>query len=216
MVEITQPFALGVFPVTQDEYRRIMGTDPSCFAEPGTPDTKTRGRLPVERVSWDDACEFCQRLSALPAEKAAGRLYRLPTEAEWEYACRAGTTSALAFGPSLTPADANFDGRSSHGGKDAAGFVGSTTPVGSFRPNAWGLYDMHGNLWEWCADWFSPDYYRQSPPRDPLGAAAGFARVLRGGSWRSRASQCRSAARWSATPTQRHDAIGFRVVCFSQ
>jgi formylglycine-generating enzyme len=204
-VEISQPFYLGTVPVTQDQYQRIMGTDPSCFAELERAEVEGQPakRLPVERVSWDDACDFCRRISELEAEKTAGRCYRLPTEAEWEYACRAGTTSAFAFGPSLGPAQANFD-------------ASGTTPVGSFQPNAWGLYDMHGNVWEWCEDWFSPDYYSRSPSRDPHGPATGFARVLRGGGWRSRAAQCRSAARYSATATQRHDAFGFRVACIIQ
>ena len=211
VVEITRPFCLGVYPVTQDEYQRVIGTNPSCFAEAETGDAlgTVAGRLPVERVSWDDACEFCRRLSELPAEKAAGRHYRLPTEAEWEDACRAGTATAFAFGPSLAPTQANFDcGR-------AAGIASGTTAVGSFPPNAWGLHDMHGNVWEWCADWFSPDYYGRSASRDPQGPPSGFAHVLRGGGWRSRAAQCRSAARYSATATQRHDAFGFRVACIT-
>ena len=169
-----------------------MGTDPSCFVEPEALQAAGthRGKLPVECVSWDDACEFCRRLSEMPAEKAAGRLYRLPTEAQWEYACRAGAASAYAFGALLDPADANFDGRFA-GADGMPAFAGSTTPIGSYQPNAWGLFDMHGNAWEWCADWFSPGYYRDSPSRDPQGPAVGFARVLRGGSWRSRAGQCR-------------------------
>lgn len=208
-IEITQSFYLGVFPVTQDEYRQVMGTDPSCFAqkEMAAPAEPLPGQLPVERVSWEDACEFCRRLSELAVEKVAGRLYRLPTEAEWEYACRAGTTTAFAFGPSLDAGQANFTGPLS------AGAARGTTVVGSFPPNAWGLYDMHGNVWEWCNDWFFPDYYGQSPSSDPQGPPSGFARVLRGGGWRSRAAQCRSAARYSATATQRHDAFGFRVAC---
>ena len=198
--------AWAFFPSLRTSISAVVGTDPSCFAEAelteaaGTP----RQRLPVERVSWQDACEFCRRLSEWPAEKEAGRLYRLPTEAEWEYACRAGTTSAFAVGTTLDAAQANLDGPSS---------VGCTTPVGSFPANAWGLCDMHGNVWEWCEDWFSPDYYSHSPGRDPQGPAVGFARLLRGGGWRSRAAQCRSAARYSATATQRHDAFGFRVAC---
>jgi formylglycine-generating enzyme len=214
-VEISQPFHIGIFPITQDEYKHIMGTDPSCFSEPDA--EKAAGtcgaRLPVERVSWDDACEFCARLSERPAEKAAGRLYRLPTEAEWEYACRAGSTTAFAFGPSLGTAQANFDWRASQGIEGAPALARGTSPIGSFPSNAWGIYDMHGNVWEWCKDWFSPDYYCRSPGRDPQGSASGFARVLCGGGWRSRAAQCRSAARYSATATQRHDAFGFRVVC---
>jgi formylglycine-generating enzyme len=107
---------------------------------------------------------------------------------------------------------ANFYARPAAGVESPSAFAAGTTPVGSFPPNAWRLRDMHGNVWEWCADWFAPDYYAHSPRRDPPGPAAGFARVLRGG-WRSRAAQCRSAARYSATPTQRHDAFGFRVAC---
>ena len=148
---------------------------------------KDTSRHPVETVNWDEAMEFCRRLSAMPAERAARRVYRLPTEAEWEYACRAGTTTRW------------YCGDDEAGLVDVAWFNknagGMTHPVGEKKPNAWGLYDMHGNVYQWCADWFSPDYYKQSPPSDPSGPPAGSVRVLRGGYWNNSPSSCRSAFR---------------------
>jgi formylglycine-generating enzyme required for sulfatase activity len=130
-------------------------------------------RLPVERVSWEDATEFCRRLSALSQERSDGSVYRLPTEAEWEYACRAGTTTIFSFG----------DSAESLG--DYAWYVENsgrrTQPVGGKKPNAWGLYDMHGNVWEWCMDWHDSAYYAKSPPEDPWGPSSGATRALRGG-----------------------------------
>ena len=136
-VTLTQPFYLGVYEVTQEQYERVMGKNPSNFKGP---------QNPVEKVSWDDAVEFCRKLSELPEEKAAGRIYRLPTEAEWEYACRAGTTTKYSFGDSESELGEYgwFDKNSDR----------KTHPVGQKQPNKWGLYDMHGNVWEWCSDWY--------------------------------------------------------------
>ncbi|MCS7046238.1 MAG: formylglycine-generating enzyme family protein, partial [Gemmataceae bacterium] len=182
--EVTLPaaFHLGVTPVTQGQYLLVMGHNPAQFNE-------TQGGSldhPVESVSWEDAVEFCRRLSQLPEEQAAGRVYRLPTEAEWESACRAGTRSPYACGNELLQSQARFAAQ-------------APTRVGRFAPNGHGLFDMHGNVWEWCADLI---------PGNPAGAL----RVLRGGSWRSRAEECRSAARHALPATARVDDVGFRVV----
>ena len=159
------------------------------------------GRFPAERVSWDKAVEFCRRLSEMPEEKKAGRNYRLPTEAEWEYACRGGATSYTLyhFGNHLAATQANFNSQ-----------LNRTTAVGSYPANAWGLFDMHGNVWEWCQDWY--DEYDLSVTTDPQGPRSGTARVLRGGSWGSKARGCRAACRNGGTPGMRNNAWGFRVV----
>ncbi len=213
-VRFDRPFRLGVYEVTQAEYEKVMGRNPSyfCATGPGKDRVAGRatGRLPVERVSWDDAVEFCRRLSARPAEKAAGRTYRLPTEAEWEYACRAGTTGPFHYGSTLSSLQANCNGRRPY---DApAGPVRDyTTPVGTFAPNAWGLYDMHGNVWEWCQDRWLPYAERRIP--GPPSDDTGFGRVLRGGGWSFGAADCRSAKRIFHDANYRNEYNGFRVVC---
>jgi formylglycine-generating enzyme required for sulfatase activity len=226
-VKITRPFLLGMYHVTQGEYEKVMGANPSAFtprqldASTFQPplDAKQRewrakdatrpvgeytSRHPVETVSWDDSAEFCRRLSAMPAEQAAGRGYRLPTEAEWEYACRAGTTTRWNCGDDEA------------GLADVAWFTKNagevTHPVGQKKPNAWGLYDMHGNVWQICGDWYSEDYYAQSPSRDPKGPPTGSSRVLRGGYWSYGPTHCRSARRTLLPASRSHDS-GFRVLC---
>jgi formylglycine-generating enzyme required for sulfatase activity len=202
-VRITRPFYLGAHEVTQWEYEIVMGANPSSFKAP---------THPVENVSWDDAVMFCQKLSALPKEKAAKRQYCLPTEAQWEYACRAGTTTAFAFGDTLSPTDANFAGGSHRTGRRNRGPASEgTTLVGSYRANAWGLYDMHGNVWEWCADWYDSGYYGNSLVEDPTGPVGGSNRVFRGGGWLFIAWYCRSAYRIYFSPGARIDYLGFRV-----
>jgi formylglycine-generating enzyme required for sulfatase activity len=193
---IGKPFYLGVTPVTQAQYLAVAGKNPARFtrANGGAPDH------PVEMVSWDDATAFCRLLAGRPEERAAGRAYRLPTEAEWEYACRAGTATAFGHGPTLAAGQGNF------------GETGRTTPVTSFPASAWGLHDTHGNVWEWCADWYAEGYYRASPLRDPPGPPEGKLRVLRGGSWRNQAAACRAAYRNALAPHQKDSATGFRVV----
>jgi uncharacterized protein (TIGR02996 family) len=198
-VEMTEPFFIGVYPVTQREYLRVMESNPSHYQESlgGTPEH------PVEQVTWDEAVEFCRRLSEMPEERAAGRVYRLPTEAEWEYACRAGSRTRFSFGDDWRPNQANVMHAFNH-----------TLPVGSFLPNAFGLYDMHGQVREWCQDWYRREYYRQSPMQNPLGPEEGECRVLRGGSWDiSSELYARSAYRVYFRPDGRLVGIGFRVVC---
>jgi formylglycine-generating enzyme required for sulfatase activity len=171
----------------------------------------------VERVSWEDAVAFCRKLSQLPKEKAAGRAYRLPTEAEWEYACRGGAASPKPFDlrgkPSdrLSSRDANFDGEHPYGGAGKGPCLGRTCKVGSYKANGFGLYHMQGNLNQWCGDWYDPDHYARSPRKDPGGAKDGSSRVLRGGSWLEYGHECRAANRFKNVPDGRFLTIGFRV-----
>ncbi|HBJ35009.1 MAG TPA: hypothetical protein DDZ51_09660 [Planctomycetaceae bacterium] len=218
-VSLTKDFYLGTTVVTQGEYERVMGTNPSYFSAGGGAGgrAKTTGmdtsRLPVESVSWDDAVEYCRRLSALPAERAAGRVYRLPTEAEWEYACRAGTTTPFHFGSQLTSQQANFDGNFPYGITTTGPYLERTATVGSYGCNGYGLFDMHGNVWEWCSDWYGD--YTASAQVDPMGAAAGSNRVCRGGRWNFIAKSCRSGERSMFTPDYRSHNLGFRVALCS-
>jgi formylglycine-generating enzyme required for sulfatase activity len=217
-VTITKPFYMGVYEVTQAEFSKLM--DPKIRAvfhsdNGGGPDH------PMENVLWVEADQFCKKLSERDDEKRAGRKYRLPTEAEWEYACRAGTTTAFHFGNSISSAQANFNGSHSYGGASPGPYRRRTVKVGSFEPNAFGLYDMHGNVAEWCADWYDPDYYKNSPNEDPLGPPVGalpddygnFFLVARGASWLDDARACRSAYRMRAMHRNKYWLIGFRVVC---
>jgi uncharacterized protein (TIGR02996 family) len=213
--QITRAFYLGVYPVTQAQYQGVTGTNPSHFRDRGEGAPLVRaidtGNFPVECVSWHDAVELCARLSALPAESSAGRVYRLPTEAEWEYACRAGTTTLFHYGDALSSDLANFDGTQPEGNVPRSRNLKRTCAVGSYPPNVFGLYDMHGNVWEWCHDWFDESYYSHSPARDPAGPAAGSRRALRGGGWFYGAKTCRSAFRYRYEPHARHYAFGVRV-----
>jgi formylglycine-generating enzyme required for sulfatase activity len=193
-VRITKPFYLGVCEVTQAEYVRVMGRNPSNFKGKD-------GLLPVESVSWEEAQDFCRKLSGLPDEQRASAVYRLPTEAEWEYACRAGTETAYGL---VEHADKLRE--FAWCGEDSAS---QTNPVGQKKPNAWGLYDVHGNVWEWCADWYGN--YLASAVEDPTGPITGSERVHRGGAWHSSAEFCRSAKRSDAPLDFRNDGLGFRV-----
>jgi formylglycine-generating enzyme len=164
---------------------------------------------PVIHVSWNDATAYCQWLS-----EKTGKKYRLPTEAEWEYACRASTTTPFYTGENLTTGQANYDGNYPYNKNPKGKFLNKTAPTGSFAPNGWGLYDMHGNVWEWCQDWYDADFYKNSPTNNPvcLNNKSTF-RVLRGGSWISFAQDCRSAYRNDGTPdNRRYCFIGFRLV----
>jgi len=207
-VEVTQPFYLGTYPVTQRQYQAVVGNNPSHFSAEnrGGPDH------PVEMVTWGNASAFCERLSQLADEAPLGRVYRLPTEAEWEHACRAGTTTAFHFGDRAAPHQANFDGRYPYGGGRPGVYRGYTTPVGAFAPNGFGLYDLHGNVWEWCADYYDERYYARSARRDPPGPRSGTRVSARGGSYSSHGAICRAASRdyWYG-PHYSRDNIGFRV-----
>ncbi|MFH0795706.1 MAG: SUMF1/EgtB/PvdO family nonheme iron enzyme [Candidatus Omnitrophota bacterium] len=190
-VRITKSFYLGKYEVTQEQWEAIMGNNPSYFKG---------ARNPVEMVSWNDCQEFLGRLNQL----ISGGGFRLPFEAEWEYACRAGTTTAFHYGDSLSLDQANFyKGLFRKNRKE-------TTPVGSFSPNAFGLYDMHGNVWEWCSDWYGE--YPTALQIDPEGPPTGSYRVMRGGAWCYSAFCCRSADRVNCGPAVRQRDFGFRCV----
>ena len=215
-VRITRPFYLGIYLVTQQEYQRVMGSNPSEFSATGKSKDKVAGqdtkRFPVECVSWDDAVEFCRKLSEMPEERSAGRRYVLPSEAQWEYACRAGSIDRYSFssGRSGIPKEYEDHELSDYGWfSDNAG--GMAHAVGGKRPSAWGLYDMHGNVWEWCQDWYDKDYYAASPPDDPSGPPGGSIRVGRGGGWINPARLCRSAFRNDEGPEGRYFDVGFRA-----
>jgi formylglycine-generating enzyme required for sulfatase activity len=222
-VTITRPFYLGVYEVTQAEYAKVAGQNPSFFG----PKNGGGPEHPVDQVRWGDAVSFCQKLSALPEEKKAGRVYRLPSEAEWEYACRAGTMTAFHLGNALSSEQANFNGKYPYGGAAKGPYVKQTRKVGSYQANAWGLHDMHGNVWEWCADYYDPDYYKNSPKEDPKGPAKGvmptgfkkatkqedFFLVVRGGCWLDEARACRSAYRFRLMPSDNYRWVGLRVAC---
>ena len=205
-VTLTKPFWIGRYEVTQAQYQAVTAKNQSHVQGDKAPDAPQR---PVETVSWDDAMALCKWLTA--NEQAAGRVpegyqYRLPTEAEWEYCCRAGTTTPWHTGASLEPGQANFGGVR----KNEALPHGQTAPVGSYPANAWGLHDMHGNVWEWCLDSYGP-YVPASV--DPF-VTGGASRVIRGGSWFSifSATYCRSAIRNYSSPGGAGYDVGFRVV----
>ena len=199
-VRLSRALLIGRYEVTQRQYEAVMGTNPSFYQ--GDP------QLPVERVTWEQAAEFCRRASQL-----TGRDVRLPSEAQWEYACRAGTTSPFHFGDDVTPDDVNFD--TSEGGVIPGESLQRTTPVGGYPANCWGLYDMHGNVREWCADWYGPYPRDARMVVDPAGPPTGPAHLLRGGSWDDYSRRCRSAYRCGYRPGDREQCHGFRVVVLS-
>jgi formylglycine-generating enzyme required for sulfatase activity len=234
-VRITQCFYLGVYEVTQEQYQRVMGGNPSFVWQhrvEGRLEAFARGakevpaleaqdvaRCPVDSVSWDDAISFCAKLLALPEETSTRATYRLPTEAEWEYACRAGTMTSHHFGDVPTRnirLMGNLSGYAWWGAHVASAFP--FTPchvemyphrVGQKKPNAWGLYDMYGNVWEWCQDWYGD--YPSGQVTDPQGLNSGSERVCRGGSWADFPIHCRSASRRWHLPDSRNNRLGFRV-----
>jgi len=212
-------FYMGKFEVTQKEYQEIMGANPSNFKG---------DNLPVENVSWFDAIEYCNKRSQkeglTPAYNINGKGdsrtvtwnrtasgYRLPTEAEWEYACRAGTTTTFRTGNNITTSQANYNGNYPYDNNAKGTYREKTTAVGSFAPNAWGLYDMHGNVWEWCWDWHG-NYVTTGTQTDPRGVNSGKYRVIRGGSWNSEGQNLRSANRGNGAPSRQSNNIGFRLV----
>jgi formylglycine-generating enzyme required for sulfatase activity len=220
-VEIS-PFYLSRTEVTQKQFRKVMGYNPSYFSnnargkegatygqEPGGGKESVKGEdteeFPVDNVSWDEANEFCRKLTDLDQSKRRGWVYRLPTEAEWEYACRGGSRpyQTYYFGDSISSRKANFDHNPDR-----------TTRVGSYQgtvPHPFGLWDVHGNAWEWCADWYDENYYKTSPREDPPGPAVGSYRVVRGGCWRLPGRYCRSACRVWYAPANRDNRFGFRA-----
>ena len=221
-VTITRPFLIGVYEVTQTEFARIMGNKAAQKAV-----FKGRNR-PMDNVTWEDAGAFCQALSRVPAERNAGRKYRLPTEAEWEYACRAGTQTPFHLGESLSAKQANFNGNYPYGDAETGVYLRRTANVGSYKPNSFGLFDMHGNVAEWCSDWYDREYYYDSPAKDPTGPPVGVTPTgftkkrstakkyylsVRGGCWLDDARACRSACRFKGMPEINYRLIGFRVVC---
>jgi formylglycine-generating enzyme required for sulfatase activity len=226
-VRLSRGFFLGAHPVTRGQFASFVRStryvteaegkgvprgpsaewqlDPWCnWRRPGFPQEDDH---PAVCVSWNDAQAFCAWLAG--EKNALKGICRLPTEAEWEYACRAGTTTAHSCGDELSPAQANYNSATPEG---SGASRDGTTPVWSFPPNTWGLYDMHGNLWEWCLDWYGP--YPDMEITDPQGPSSGKCRVLRGGSWRNHARFLRSAARNQLKPGGRDRDAGFRVCLF--
>lgn len=210
LVKISRAFYAGVTEVTQGQWVKVMGNNPSANSSCGR-------ECPVELVTWHEAVKFCNKLSEREDLKQAYWIngtfvfrnqdangYRLPTEAEWEYACRAGTTTRFYAGD--TESDLGRAGWYN-------GNSGRTIhPVGLKTPNAWGLYDMHGNVWEWNWDWYGKDYFLHSPLNNPAGPIGGLDRLHRGGGWNNGPKQSRSAFRWGVTPTGRTQFLGFRIV----
>lgn len=212
-VTLTWPLYMAKTPVTQAQYKALIGKNPSYFDKAGD-------EAPVESVSWEEAVDYCNVLSKKEGLEPAydgnrhwlgygSKGYRLPTEAEWEYACRAGTTTAFWTGANLTTEQANYDGENPMPGQKKGKRRGTTTPVLTFPPNPWGLHDMHGNVWEWCWDRYGS--YPEGAATDPVGVSKDEERrVVRGGSWGRFALGCRSAYRLRFEPGGRNDLLGFR------
>jgi sulfatase modifying factor 1 len=204
-VTLTHPFFMQVTEVTQAQWKALMGSNPSFFKECGDD-------CPVESVSWFDCREFIEKLN-----KSTGETYRLPTEAEWEYACRAGTTTAYSWGNTIDCNRAMFQNNTRRDADACLPYVkehglkpDSPAPVRSYPANPWGLYDMSGNVWEWCRDWYGP--YPQGPVIDPQGPDAGRMKVRRGGSWFMYGLYCRCANRNRSHPATRYRTTGFRLI----
>jgi formylglycine-generating enzyme required for sulfatase activity len=199
-VTLTRPFYLQTTEVTQEQWQKVMRYNPSQFKNCGS-------ECPVEMVSWNQVQEFISKLNQMEGTHA----YRLPTEAEWEYACRAGTETPFYTGTCISTDQANYNGKHGMPGCSPGNNRDKTVPVRSFAPNPWGLYEMHGNVWELCQDRYQKKYPKESVT-DPMGPSLGVMRVLRGGSWYSRQHLIRSAYRRQDMPDYRSHAIGFRLV----
>jgi formylglycine-generating enzyme required for sulfatase activity len=197
-VTLRKGFYCGKYPVTQGQWQAVMGETPSHSKAAGA-------EAPVEQVSWEDCQGFLKKLCQ--REDVREGTYRLLTEAEWEYACRAGTATLFCYGDSLSPSQANFDGNYPYGGAAKGEYRETTTAVGQFKANGWGLYELHGSAWEWCND----GYGEYAGATDPAGPGWGSSRVLRGGSWFNRGVFCRSAYRYGYEPGIRYDGLGFRL-----
>ncbi|MDQ8192017.1 formylglycine-generating enzyme family protein [Roseibacillus persicicus] len=222
-VTISKPFLMMESEVTQAQWEKIMGTTIQEQIDSKVGPIGRGAKLvakasalgpsqPMSFVNWADANAFCLKLTKL--EKESGTLppdlsYQLPTEAQWEYACRAGTTTVFHFGNTLSAEQANFYGKKPYGIEKEGLYREKTTPVKSFSANPWGLYDMHGNLYEWCADWYAD---QASGGLDPRGPDTGDGRIIRGGTWNRVANSCRSAYRYSSGPESRSYNIGFRII----
>jgi formylglycine-generating enzyme len=212
-VTISRPFYLGKLEVTQEQWSRLMHHNPSHFSSCGP-------RCPVETVSYDDIQAYIRRL----IDASHSGLFRLPTEAEWEYACRAGTRGPFSTGATLSSTQANYDGRYPMAGAPPGPYLARPAAAGSYRPNPWGLFDLHGNVWEWCEDWYGAYPAGsvsdpQGPPRraarrvwDARGGDWELKRVIRGGSWYFNADSCRCALRYTHAPADKGFSLGFRLV----
>jgi formylglycine-generating enzyme len=197
-VTLTRGFYLQTTPVTRGQWRAVMGGDP--------PGSKKRADVcPVERVSWNDAREFIRKLN----QRGDRITCSLPTEAQWEYAARAGTATPFFYGDQLSTDQANYHGKYPMPGGGKGKYRKKTVPVAGFPSNAWGLYDMHGNVLEWCQDWYGD--YPSGPVTDPAGPSSGCKRVIRGGSWDDIARRCRSAGRSFSNPDDHSNGLGLRL-----
>jgi uncharacterized protein (TIGR02996 family) len=214
-VTLSRPFYLGVHLVTQRQFQQVMRSNPSRFHPGGAGKELVAGLdtsdFPVESITWEETEEFCRRLNAAERKARPGWSYRLPTEAEWEYGCRGGSASTgpFSFGEPISSTLANFDGSDSYGLGKLGPSLRRPSAVGSYPPNVFGLYDMHGNVWEWCHDWY--DHVGTTAVTDPQGPPDGRGRVCKGGSWAYGWQCCRSSSRCGTTTTLRSHILGFRV-----
>lgn len=193
-------FWIGRQEVTQGQWKKVMGSNPAHFNE--------NNKLPMEKVSWFAAQRFMKKIN----ERHEKLYFRLPTEAEWEYAARAGSETPFHTGLTITTDQANFNGIYTFGANLKGEYRKKTVPTGSFKPNDFGLFDLHGNVWEWCSDWYDGDYYRSSTSKNPTGPEDGTMKVMRGGSWFHYAGNIRSATRYKNKPDGEYADTGFRVV----